>query len=139
METIENNFNKRNFFDFAFFLIFSWFLGKVGLISLTRHRFTRSTDFQKATQAFQTNPICSTTQFLNSIMSSSLEPILCVVTIYNSNSTTFKNTSSMTLPTRRHKLWESTHYRSGKVGKFPPITTIPSIFLRFRMIEFPNE
>ena len=30
MQTIENNFNKRNFFDFAFFKIFSWFLGKVG-------------------------------------------------------------------------------------------------------------
>ena len=30
MKTIENNFNKRNFFDFAFFSNFSWFLGKVG-------------------------------------------------------------------------------------------------------------
>ena len=30
MKTIENNFNKRNFFDFAFYSNFSWFLGKVG-------------------------------------------------------------------------------------------------------------
>ena len=30
MQTIENNFSKRNFSDFAFFSNFSWVLGKVG-------------------------------------------------------------------------------------------------------------